>query len=127
MLLDYTLVEDEPYALALYINEVEPVLKTYLRDDCLLDSAGIERVMPLLRKAYRKGFRMISCGLSVVVSEEESARIRAEGAPMAPPLEFEHISNVMAQLLGDVQMSMMYGLAHSMAVQDERIYPRPRN
>lgn len=109
--------------------EIAPRLIEYLRNDCILDTAGVNRVMPLLKQTYINGIRVVSAlidiyptpGMELIdgqPSQEIIDATRANGEAVC--------TNIINNLI-QAQTDLLTSMAWTLAAQDERVYKRPRH
>ncbi len=126
---DFSLIEDNKSALYLFDHRVEPLLFTYLRDECILDSEGINRVMPVLKRSFVYGAQLLQ--LVAKVADEVIPPPDQNGLTTpeydAVNIKINELGKKVSDVITENQMSMMFGMAKSLAYQDERVYKRPRH
>lgn len=109
--------------------DIAPRLIEYLRNDCILDTAGVNRVMPLLKQTYIHGIRVVSAlidiyptpGMELIdgqPSQEIIDATRANGEAVC--------INIVNNLI-QAQTDLLTSMALTLAAHDERVYKRPRH
>lgn len=131
MLVDLGLSElDAQTASQAFDAEVAPKLRTYLQNDCILDLAGTNRVMTLLKKIYINGVRLLHAKTSF--TQEELLIKSPEDEPSQEIIDStrqitEYLGKTIADNLVRAQMALLYSVAAQLAAHDEKIHRRPRN
>lgn len=111
-------------------SEVAGKLRAYLQNDCILDLAGTNRVMALLKKIYINGVRLLHARTSFTAQE-----LMIEDQGQQPSQEIidssrqitEYLGQTIADNLVSAQMALLYSTAAQLAIHDEKIHRRPRN
>lgn len=111
-------------------SEVAAKLRSYLQNECVLDLAGTNRVMTLLKKIYINGVRLLHAKTSFTAAE-----LLIESPGQQPSQEIidssrqitEYLGQAIADNLVSAQMALLYSAAAQLASHDEKIHPRPRN
>lgn len=111
-------------------EDVAQKLRSYLQNECILDLAGTDRVMVMLKKIYINGIRLLI--LKTSFSPEESQIENPGDEPsqeiMASTRQVsEYLGKKIADNMVDAQMALLYSTAAQLAAHDERIHSRPRH
>jgi hypothetical protein len=131
MQVDLSLSPLEPQVAATaFDTEIAEKLISYLRNDCILDNAGVIRVMSLLKQTYVNGIRVL--GAQVLIHPEAGVDF-SDGQPSQEIMEAtarahgERVcSNIMNNLI-QAQTDLLMSMAWTLAALDERVYKRPRH
>lgn len=105
-------------------------LRDYLRNECILDIAGTNRVMELLKRIYINGVRMLQAQFYF-----SPAELRIDHPEQEPSQEIIEASQQMSQAIGkqisenlvNAQLAILYSAASHLAMQDEKVFKRPRH
>jgi hypothetical protein len=109
--------------------DIAPKLADYLRNDCILDTAGVNRVMPLLKQTYVNGIRVVNALIDIY---HTSGMALIDGQPSQEIIEATRAngeavcSNIVNNLI-NAQTDLLISMAWTLAAQDERIFKRPRH
>jgi hypothetical protein len=131
MQVDLSLSPLEPQVAATaFDTEIADKLISYLRNDCILDNAGVTRVMSLLKQTYINGIRIL--GAQVLIHPEAGVD-PSEAQPSQEIMEAtaralgeQVCSNIMDNLI-QAQTDLLMSMAWTLAALDERVYKRPRH
>lgn len=131
MIINLTLQSSDPNILGSTFDEsLSPILTEYLKNDCILDQAGVSRVIPLLRSSYIQGMKNVFMTFNPHM--DELGELDSEGKPLQERIDTTRERMIaMCKHINDTliasQMAMLYSVALTLAANDERIYKRPRH
>jgi hypothetical protein len=111
-------------------GKIAPILLGHLQNECILDRAGIERVMPLLKKSYLHGMRTLKIGFTF--NDHERGPLSEQGE--VSPLRIDELKTMsetigrhISETVSEAQLEMLFSMARTLAAYDEKTFKRPRH
>lgn len=116
---------DPKVAASIFENRYRPLLIEHLRNVCILDDKGVNRVIALLHAGFSSGLKEIIANFDSNPNDARFSKLHDEQSIVRQEI------NVIAKGMGDAAMLLLESVLISMATQlarhDEIAYPRPRH
>lgn len=104
-----------------------PDLEIFLREQCLLDAAGISRVMPAVREIFTRTCFQADCALGVPARLEGRFKGKERLIVNYVQTYGQDVCDGFRDALREVRNSMLQEACRQLASLDEQLFRRPLN
>lgn len=128
MLSKLTLIPISPVEAGKYFDHHhQPILEVFLREQCLLDAAGIRRVMPAVREIFTRTCFQADCALGVPARLEGRFKGKERLIVDYVQTHGQHVCDGFRDALREVRNAMLQEVCRQLASLDEQMFRRSLN